>query len=495
MFSDSASKLRAAAVCILLFASLFAASGALAQTTLPADPATREIENVDLRFSFGARKIPPFFKQVLPSDAYSIDRGYGFDLGSQVQDNEPQNRTSLSSISGKDGKPFFFSAKLPPGAYRVTVMLGGAIRESVTTVKSETRRLMLEAVHAAPGESQERTFLVHVRVPQIPGGGVVGLKDREKLPILYVLWDDKTQIPFLELDWDEKLTLEFSDAQAAVCSVEIHNAEIDPQTRPYTTVYLVGDSTMTDQMMEPWAAWGQMFPRFFKPIVLIANYAECGETTASFIGERRWPKLMSEIHSGDFVFMQFGINDRSIPLDRFKQYFVQFINDTRQKKAIPVLVTSQNLRRLDANGKAINTLGGYPDAMRQVAKEQNVALIDLNAMSMKLYEAIGPEKLPRAFVDGTHHSDYGAYELAKCVVQGMIDNKHLISPLAVVDDWKTFDPSHPDSLEDFKLPVDPQLDPARPGGPGAPDGRGPMAGAIPRGRGGASRASSQPAGR
>ena len=191
-------------------------------------------------------------------------------------------------------------------------------------------------------------------------------------------------------------------------------------------------------------------PRWFSEPVLIANYAESGETTASFIGERRWPKLLSEIHAGDFVLMQFGINDRSIPLDRFKQYFVQFIQDTRQRGATPVLVTSQNLRRLDADGKAVQTLAGYPDAMREVAREQKTALIDLNAMSGTLYEAIGAARLPDAFVDGTHQNDYGSYELAKCVVNGI---REAALPFAryLAEDWQAFDPAHPDDFPAFML--------------------------------------------
>lgn len=384
--------------------------------------------------------------------------------------------TQTGYVTGWNARPFFFSVKLAAGAYRVTVTLGDVAGESTTTVKSETRGLMLEAVRTAAGVLQTRTFLVHLRVPQLPDGTTVKLKPRERDPILYVQWDENTRLPFLELDWDEKLTLEFSDARPALCSIKIATAEAP------IAVYLIGDSTVTDQMMEPWGAWGQMLLRWFKPPVLIANYAESGETTASFINELRWPKLLSEIHPGDYVLMQFGINDQRLPLDQFRQYFVQFVREAKRHGATPVLVTSQNLRRLDENGKAVQTLRGYPDAMREVAREQNVVLIDLNAVSMRLYEALGPEKLPQAFVDGSHQPTYGAYEVAKCVVQGAVDAK---LPFAkyLVEDWKPFDPSHPDPLEEFRLPPDPQLDPARPGGVGAPNGKGPMGGDGPQ-RGG-----------
>ena len=429
-------------------------------------------EKVDLKFSFAVPP-PAGFTAVKADENYNVNRGYGFDLGSKVQFVHRFGTDYATSgfVTGQSGQPFFFSAKLAPGAYRVTVTLGDANAEAVTTVKSETRRLMLESVRSPAGHTKKSTFLVHLRVPQIPGGGMVALKSREKdLYQLFLYWQDNQPQTFMELDWDEKLTLEFSDAHPALTAIEITNAE-----KP-VTVYLVGDSTMTDQMMEPWGAWGMHLPRWFKPPVLIANYAESGESARSFIGERRWSKLMSEIHAGDFVLIQFGINDRGTPLDQFKGYFNQFIKDTRDHGATPVLVTSQNLRELDANGKGMQTLGGYPNAMKEVAKEQNVTLLDLNAMSMSLYEAIGAEKLPKAFVDGTHQNVYGSYELTKCVVQAMVDAKLPFVAGNLVDDWKPFDTAHPDALEDFKLPPDPQRDPKVAGGPGAPTGSVPIAG-------------------
>lgn len=433
-------------------------------------------ENVTLRYSFGPKPVAGY-TAVKAEEAYNVNRGYGFDLGSKVTlvDRGGDEPLSAGFVLGENNRPFFFSAKLDPGAYRVTVTLGDRTAESVATVKSETRRLMLEAVRVPAGRTQAFTFLVHVRVPRIPGGEMVRLKAREKEPILYVQWDEKderTRLPFVELDWDEKLTLAFSDAHPALAALEIAPAE------KAVTVYLIGDSTVTDQMMEPWGAWGQQLPRWFKPPVLIANYAESGETTASFISELRWKKLLSEIHPGDYVLMQFGINDQRMPVEQFKGYFTQFIKETRERGATPVLVSSQNLRKLGDDGKGVQTLRDFPDKMREAAQENNAPFIDLNAMSATLYGALGADKLPQAFVDGTHQNMYGAYELAKCVVSGIVAAKLPFAAGNLADDWKPFDPAHPDPLETFRLPPDPQLDPARPGGPGAPDRRGPMAGDV-----------------
>jgi lysophospholipase L1-like esterase len=105
-------------------------------------------------------------------------------------------------------------------------------------------------------------------------------------------------------NWDGKLSLTFSGTHPAVSSIEIRPA---PDA---TTVYLAGDSTVTDQEDEPWAAWGQILPAFFRPGVAIANHAQSGESLASFTSERRWEKILDTLRAGDYVFIQFAHNDQ-----------------------------------------------------------------------------------------------------------------------------------------------------------------------------------------
>ncbi|MEO6567679.1 MAG: hypothetical protein ABIO94_02860, partial [Opitutaceae bacterium] len=165
--------------------------------------------------------------------------------------------------------------------------------------------------------------------------------------------------------------------------------------------------------------------------------------------------------------------------EQFKSYFDQFIRDTRERGATPVLVSSPNLRRLSPEGKGVQTLRDFPAAMRDAAREHNALFIDLNAMSATFYEALGPETLLRAFVDGTHQNMYGATQIAKSLVQGMVDLKLPFTKGNLVDEWRPFDPAHPDPIDSYRLPPDPQLDPARPGGPNTPARRGPTAGDRP----------------
>jgi hypothetical protein len=114
-----------------------------------------------------------------------------------------------------------------------------------------------------------------------------------------------------------------------------------------------------------------------------------------------------------------------------------------------------NRLTFDDHGKITNSLGDYPEAVRQTAREEKVVLIDLNAMSKPFYEALGPEKAHVAFAgnDTTHHSDYGSYELAKCIVQGIKDANLPLTKYLV--ETPAFDPAHPDSPDRFDIPPDP----------------------------------------
>jgi lysophospholipase L1-like esterase len=394
------------------------------------------------RFVFGAGPAPAGWTLVTPETAYSGARGYGFDRDSSVR----------AAAAGAEGctsdRSFFFSVRLPEGNYNVTVRLGDAAAESDTTVKAESRRLMLERIQTAAGDYATRTFTVNVRTPALPPSG--------ELPTGTVLLHPREQGV---LDWDDKLTLEFSNTHPWLDRLEITPA---PQA---LTIFLVGDSTVTDQPLEPWNSWGQMLPRFFQPGLAVANNAESGETLKAFVVERRLEKVLSQIKAGDYLFMQFGHNDmkRNWPatyadaFTTYKAYLKLFIAEARLRGAIPVLVTPVNRRTFNSAGVITNSLGSYPEAVRQVAAEEKVALIDLNRMSKTFYEALGPDAAKRAFVDGTHHDNYGSYELARCVVEGIKAAKlGLADELA--PDAGSFDPAHPDPLAGFDVPPSPGRD-------------------------------------
>jgi lysophospholipase L1-like esterase len=374
------------------------------------------------KLQFGQKPMEGY-TQVLPSAVYSKETGYGFEPGFPPGD-----------------KPFFFSVDVPEGNYRVTVKLGDAQAASDNTVFAELRRLMIEQVRTEAGKFETRSFLVNVRRPAIATGGAVRINDRERNMEAWA--------------WDNRLTLEFNGAHPAVASVEIERAGVP-------TLFLMGDSTVCDQPREPFNSWGQMITRFLKPAIAVSNQAESGESVAGALGKGRLDKIWSDMKSGDYLFMQFGHNDmKSTAPDALERYTADLrrvVDETRKRGGIPVLFTPVSRRSFNSEGRITNSFRGYPDAIKLVAQEKEVPLIDLQEMGAAFYEAMGPEASHQAFAnasENTHHSDYGSYEIAKCVLQRMKDLK-LPLAAAIVDDFRGFDPSHPDPFEEFRIPRSP----------------------------------------
>lgn len=388
------------------------------------------------------------YTQVAPNTVYALDRGYGFENSAGIRAVDRVDATGHHDGFCTSDRPFYVSVALPEGNYNVTLFLGDPAGDSDTTVKAELRRFMLERVQTRGGKLVTRTFTVNLRTPTIAGGGEVRLKDREKTTELW--------------DWDEKLTLEFNGPRPCLMAMEIEPAKVP-------TVFILGDSTVCDQPREPWNSWGQMLPRFFAPGVAIANHAESGESLRSSLSARRLDKVLSLMKPGDYLFIQYGHNDmkeRGANVGAFTSYktdLKKFVDGAVAKGGIPVLITSMNRKSFGPNGKITNTLGDYPEAVRQLAREQNLPRIDLNAMSKTLYEAIGPQNIGKAFVDGTHHNAYGSYELARCVVEGIRENKLGIEEF-LTDDVPRFDPSKPDPIDTFAIPASPLVTNVAPDG-------------------------------
>lgn len=434
---------RTAVCCILLVSAITLSESRIPVNGSPEKPL--EKEKSASMFDFGPGPVENGYTQVTLDMMYNSERGFGFldNGGISMQDRKIPDALKTDFCAGEE--PFLFSIDVPDeGNYRVTLTLGDALESTATTVKAESRRLMLENIRTQPKEFVTRTIIVNVRNSFLPDGGQVRLKDRE-IGVFH---------------WDDQLTLEFNGKRPCVCAMKIEKADDLP------TIFLAGDSTVTDQTKEPWTSWGQMLARFFKPEIAVANYAESGETLRAFVGERRLAKLLTRIKAGDYLFIQFAHNDmkRGTPeAIGYQQSLQQFINEARKRDARPVLVTSMHRRNFDENGKVIDTMQGFPEAMKAVAREQNVPLIDLHAMSRRFYEAMGPEKSAKAFVDGTHHNAYGAYELAKCVVEGIKTNVSELSRY-LVDDLPAFDPANPDPVDEFGIPASPTRSEVKPEG-------------------------------
>jgi lysophospholipase L1-like esterase len=411
----------------------------LATSATAADPTS-------WKFLFGNQPSANGAIQVTPETIYDKSRGYGFDPGATL---------TLHDNIVATNHPFYFTAAVPEGNYNVTVTLDNPAVDATTTVKAELRRLMLEAVHTSPDSGVTRTFTVNVRTPAISTGGDVHLKPREKTSEAR--------------DWDEALTLEFDGDHPGVSSIQIEKVDVP-------TIYILGDSTVCDQPTEPFASWGQMITRFFKPGIAVSNQAESGESLRSSKGAHRFDKVLSTIKPGDFLLIQYGHNDMKEKGDdklaSYTSIYKKLIEDAKAKGASPIVITSVSRKSWDKNDPThiansfVNANGDYIDGARQVARDENVPLIDLNALSVTLYEAIGPKDIQPLFAnarEGTHHSNYGAYEIAKCIVEGIKANKlGLVKFLR--NDTPAFDPAHPDALASWNWPDSPRSTVVKPDG-------------------------------
>ena len=410
---------------------------AVAPFAAGAQAASQPAAPIDMKFDFSGGPAHAGYTLVSPTSVYTDSAGFGYEPGAQVAMGDGGNTTTSD-------RPFFFSVKVPEGNYDVRVTIGDSHEATTTTVKAESGRLMLERVEVPAGQVVVRTFTTNVRTPQLP-----------KLPMNAPGREEVSLDRFDSAnsrDWDDKLTVEFVSSHAALRAIEITPAPAAP------TVYIAGDSTVTDRDGGGDVSWGQLLPRFFKPGVAVSNHAQSGETLKSFANALRLDKILSQMKKGDYLFIQFAHNDSKDswpqtyvePETTYKAYLKVYIAEARLRGATPVLITPMD-RGVRGTGAPTHGHDGYPQAMREVAEEEHVPLIDLYNISIVFYENAGADA-PTILADGTHSTAYGGYEFAKCIVMGIKQNKLDLANF-IVDDFRDFDPAHPDSEAALDLGV------------------------------------------
>ena len=377
-----------------------------------------------MRFDFTTRgKAPEGFVRIAATTAYSQELGYGYDL-----------------LPAADRTDFRFSVAVPDGNYRVTVTLGSDKEATHTVVRGESSRLLVADCVTARGEKRTHAFTLNKRNPHISGRESVSLKSTVAR----------------KRNWDERLTLEFTGEKPSLLQLIIEPVQV-------TTLFLFGDSTVCDYDDEPYASWGQMITAFFDAGIAVANYAETGETASSCMGSKRLAKGLSQLKQGDYVFIELGHNDQKKQgagkgaYYSFSTEIKTMIDYITTRGGKPVLVTPLQRRRWK-DGEVVHTHGDYPEAVRTLAAREQLPLIDLNVASTKLLEALGEEgsKALHVFMDAgtlpnqkqplhdnSHFSPYGAYEVARCVVEAI---RSVVPELAhhLHPNLPTFNPEQPD---------------------------------------------------
>jgi lysophospholipase L1-like esterase len=204
-------------------------------------------------------------------------------------------------------------------------------------------------------------------------------------------------------------------------------------------LWMIGDSTMSIKEKKAWpeTGWGMPFVNFWDSTVTVDNRAKNGRSTRSFMTEGLWKSVTDELAEGDYVFIQFGHNDE-VPTkktattpEEFKTNLIKYVTETRDKKVIPVLLTSVARRKFDSTGKLESTHEAYSNVTRAVAKETNVLFIDVDKKSQALLQEMGVEasrylfnqlkpgehpNFPNGIEDNTHFSELGARKAAQLVL-------------------------------------------------------------------------------
>jgi lysophospholipase L1-like esterase len=360
------------------------------------------------KFDFGSGTAAAGYTKILPTTAYSAARGYGFANTTNLVAVKRNAPDTLRGDFITSSKPFTFNTNLPDGNYNVTVILGDDAGTSATTVKAETGRIVINKATTTAGKFLTQTFTVNVA--------------------------------------DGQLNLQFTWTDPKVAGLEIAKAN-------GVTIFLAGDSTVCDQppLSDPYlsyAGWGQMLSLYLKPGVAVANYAAAGRTSISFINEGKLNDILKVIKPNDYLFIQFGHNDEhagsgSYPFTTYEAALQKYIDGARAHQAIPVLVTPVARRSFDSNGNIVDTHGNYPVAMRQLAAADHVQLIDLTALSMTYFQALGPTgtksvfcyinagqspDFPNAVADNTHFQVNGAIQVANLVAKNI--KAQNVQPLA-----------------------------------------------------------------
>jgi fibronectin type 3 domain-containing protein/lysophospholipase L1-like esterase len=353
-------------------------------------------------FDFGmpSSAVAPGYTGISERSAYDASLGYGWGNTNRVssRDRGVKNDPLGSDFCMPAGTPFYID--LTNGSYTVTVLTGDTTQKSSMSVRANG-------------------------LPEISPGAPTGQYLQQSFPVTIT---------------NGRLRLEFF---GSICHVNAITIERVPDNAPHKpTVFVASDSTAAaySRFQYPLTGWGDRLSYFLTDDVIIDDLAQAGRSSKSFIEEGWLDTIVNRIRTNDYLFVMMAINDsastgnrKTDPATTFKAYLRLYVNAARSHGAIPVFVTSQTKRTFDIWGRFFNSVGGYPQAMRDFGRELNVPVIDLNQKSIAYFTQVGPNETTNLFMyfppgmypawpngdaDYIHFQDRGATALAKLVIDG-----------------------------------------------------------------------------
>ena len=306
-----------------------------------------------------------------------------------------------------------------------TRFLGGSFAE-----RAETWRAASPLTHVGPASAPTLFLNSTAPTPLRPGREAMAKKLRSLGIGAEVAVVPDTPHPFWLLDpWF---------AGVVTTTAAFLHRELPP---PGPTLHLAGDSTMADKavLAFPERGWGQLLRPWLRPPWHLANHAVNGRSTKSFRDRGHWQRLLDRLHAGDVVILQFGHNDAkqddperyADPVTGFPDNLRRFVREIRERGAIPVLATPVVRRWFDADGTLQDMHAPYVVAMRAVAAEEKMPLMELEARTRQLLVGLGPDASLGLFVgdaakaaggktDHTHFTEEGARRVAALAAAEML---------------------------------------------------------------------------
>ncbi|WP_100405624.1 rhamnogalacturonan acetylesterase [Bacillus solitudinis] len=375
-------------VFLIVFMSIMSTATPLSQVL------AAEIEQ-GFKFSFGENPKDGFIR-IDKSSNYSSETGNGLENSSEIQ-------TSQDAISGSE---ILFRVDLPVNDYSVSLVAPHTMDTAKTKV-----------------------FVNNVEIKK----SWVQQDGENILTFKFALIDDSMNFRMT----GEPNTL----SELTITPLPKRTAGEDP------SIFLISDSTVRNYEIAraPMTGWGQVLDRLFQPEIKIKNRAMGGRSTRTAYAEGRLNDLLVDVKPGDYVFIQFAHNDeavnypdRYVTVDEYKSYLNNYyVKGAIQRGAIPVALTSMNRRTFKKDiGAFVDSFPAYTQAMKEVAAENNLVLLDLNTKSLEYYNELGYEGTASIFMqlkpgenpnyptgsnDNTHFKEAGAKQMARMIVEEIND--------------------------------------------------------------------------
>lgn len=245
---------------------------------------------------------------------------------------------------------------------------------------------------------------------------------------------------------DGKITVQVKGENPNVTEIEVQQLENRTEKGEKTTIYIAGDSTAQTydyKKVYPQTGWGQALADYFTDEVVIENRSMAGRSSKSYNNDGRLDKILTEMHPGDYVFIQFGINDgaenkpeRYISVEDYKKLITEkYMGEVEKRGGTPVLMTASAAAWWDEeNNNFMESRQDYADPTREIAKETGCAFIDINRIMTDAWNKMDKEDVisgyfvcepleskayPVGTNDTTHMKPKGAKRVAGMVAEAI----------------------------------------------------------------------------